>query len=1048
MNPALSPTSVSPAPLDTRTLTAAELGVWFATAALDPSGSTFNVGDCLEIAGPVVPGLLQEAHELLSGEVEACRATFTEGEEGPRLVLGDNPVWPLEVVDLRNEPKAQAVALAWMEADMRQSTDLQSGPLFSSALFLLAPDRVLYYCRGHHIVLDGFSLDILGRRLAEIYTALSVGRTLVPRVLGGLDVLAGEDAAYRASARSARDRAYWLARLDRTAEPPTLAARPAPGPRGTQRVRTDLGPGHTRELFSAAKRFGVTWPDLAIAVTAAYIAGFTGRTDLVLGLPISGRTSKSGRNVPGMTANILPMPIACEPAGTWSQLAKRVRAEVREASLHGLYRSEDMLRDLGLVGTGRSVYGPLINVLGLQTDLRFGQCQARHRSVHGVGVEDIAFTFRQNSAVDVELIIDANPRLYTAGETEGHLRRMLAFLDAVLAVEPDAPLSAVGLVDEQERATVLEWGAGVQADASAGLVPGLFARQATLTPGAVAVQDATVSMTYGELDDAANRLARLLVSREVGPGDVVALWLTRSARMVVAMLAVLRTGAAYLPLDPGYPAARLAYMAADACPAVILTESGILARAASPSALWVDLDDPSIVLELEAMPGSEFGAGERLRVLTPDHPAYVIYTSGSTGEPKGVVVPQRGAANLRNLAVERFALGPDTRLLQFVSPSFDMSVADVWMTLLTGGTLLTVDKDLIQPGPELEQFLNENAVTHVMLPPSALQVLSPDQVSASVTFVVAGEACTPHVVERWSAGRCLINAYGPTEASVYSTVSRPLRQRDAAAPTIGGPVPGFRVYVLDAALCLVPIGACGELYIAGEGLALGYLNRPSLTAARFVPDPFGSRGSRMYRTGDIVRWTPEGDLVFLNRNDDQVKVRGFRIELGEVEAVLLRQPGVARAAAVVREDRPGERRLAGYVVPENGVVIDPTALRAALAGQVPEHLIPVLTVLEAMPLTPSGKIDRTVLPAPYLEVAASGRTELDPVERRVAELVADVLGIEPPDADASFFDLGGDSLAAARLLGRMRVGFGVRPTMRELFAAPTVAGLARRVPRS
>ncbi|MGW2486095.1 amino acid adenylation domain-containing protein [Streptomyces sp. NPDC001606] len=1029
-----------------RPLTAAQLGVWFAGEAADPDGSTFNVGDYLEIKGPVSAETLTLAHHRLSAEVEACRVTFAEGEDGPVQIVGDAPCWPLTRVDLRDRSDSRAAALAWMEADMGRRTDLVAGPLFSAALFLLADDHLLYYRRGHHIVLDGWSLDLVGRRLAEIYTELAGG---VPQSrsapLAPMEILQQEDSAYRSSTRRDRDRDFWLARLAGAPEPPTLSPRPSPGPRGTQRVKTDLGPARVAGLLATAQRLGVAWSELAITATTVYVARLTDRTDVTLGMPISGRTSKAGRTVPGMTANILPLRVTCEPTDSWSELARRVRSEIRQITLHGRYRAEELLRDLGLVGRGRQISGPVVNVLGFESDLSFGPCTALRRSVQGVGVDDISVTFRQSSADEVELIVDANPRLYTEQEAQDHLRRLLDFLDQILEIGPDTPVSQPDLVGAKERALLLDWGTAADPGGPHHLVPDLFHVQAAATPHAVAIEDGTTSVTYAELDAQTNRIARLLTARGVGPGDVVALGLPRSIRLVAAMAAVLKAGAAYLPLDPGYPAPRLAYMAADARPALLLVDASTHQAMEALDAIRVNLDDPSVQGRLARLSDAPLGQADRTRPLDPEDPAYVIYTSGSTGSPKGVVVPQRGAANLRNLATECFGLGADTRLLQFVSPSFDMSVADVWMTLLTGGTLVVADKPRLQPGPELERLLTESAVTHVMLPPSVLQVLDPAQVPASVTFVVAGEACTPQVVQDWTGERILIDAYGPTEASVYATVSDELTLADAPAPPIGRPVPGFRVYVLDAGRRLVPAGVPGELYIAGVGLALGYLGRPELTADRFVPDPFGPPGSRMYRTGDLVRWTPDGNLVFLNRNDDQVKVRGFRIELGEVETLLLRLPGVARAAAMVREDRPGERRLAGYVVPADGVTLDPAELRARLAEQVPGHLVPLVTVVDTLPLTPSGKIDRAALPAPAVARATTSGAPLTAAEQRVADLFADVLGVPAPDADADFFELGGDSLSAARLLGRVRAAFGVRPTMRELFDAPTVAGLARRV---
>lgn len=1030
----------------------AQLGVWFASAAADPNGSTFSVGDCLSFDGPVNPDLLEVAHDLLSNEIEGSRLFFVDSGERPVQILGTTPAWPLRRVDCRADPDPATAAVRWIEGDMRSPVDLQSRPLFHAALLTLAADQHLYYRRSHHILLDGWSMDLLARRVADIYSDLSARQPVSTSPLGSLRTLLAEEAHYRGSARLRRDAEFWRAKLANAPHPVTLAVTPTPGPRGAQRVRAELGLPRITRLRAAAEGLGISWGEFALAATAAYILRLTGCTDFVLGLPVSGRMTKAGRSVPGMTANIIPLRLRCGSDITWPELATAIRSEVREATLHGRYRSEDLARDLGLVGSGRSVYGPVVNIMGFDHALTFAGMPARRGSVNGIGVEDISFTFWQSTSDSMELIVDANPRLYEPGQAEGHLTRLLAVIDAVIAAPSAQRVADLDLLDSAERDRLLAWSVARPTaplppdapgadDADADLAARLFDRARQASPDAPAIEFRGLTISYRELGDRASQLALSLGRRGIGPGALVALAMPRSVDLVTAMIAVIKTGAAYLPLDPAYPSARLSFMMADAHPALLVISAAHPVQLSAPQQLV--MGDGTAV-----EPAGGPRDGVPLGATAPEDPAYVIYTSGSSGSPKGVVVPHRGLASLLRLGRDCFRLGPGCRLLQFVSTSFDMSVADVWMTLMTGGTLVLADQEEIEPGPALEQFLTRQLITHVMLPPSTIQTLSPDHILDSTTIVVAGEECPPQVVAEWSPRCHLINAYGPTEASVYCAATEPLTRDQVRPVPIGRPTPGARLYVLDGRLRLVPAGEAGELYIGGVGVALGYLGLRDLTEARFVTDPHGPPGQRMYRSGDIVRWAPDGQLTFLHRNDDQVKVRGFRIELGEVEAALLRCPHVAAAAAAVQQSPTGDSQLVGCVIAADGASIDPATVREQLAEHLPAYLIPLIAVLDELPRTPSGKVDRRALPRPAMPAAGDGGTSASPAKKKLARMFADVLGISTPGPGDNFFDLGGDSLSAARLLGRINTAFGVRLTMRQFFASPTVTALASSLAHS
>ncbi|MFD7711537.1 amino acid adenylation domain-containing protein, partial [Streptomyces sp. NPDC059786] len=563
----------------------------------------------------------------------------------------------------------------------------------------------------------------------------------------------------------------------------------------------------------------------------------------------------------------------------------------------------------------------------------------------------------------------------------------------------------------------------------------LFGAWVARTPDAPAVTDGRRTWSYRELADRTERLAAALVRRGAGPDRTVALVLPRSLELIAAELAVARAGAAFLPVDPQYPAERRALMLTDASPAVVLDD---LAHVR-------DLLDA----DADADAGAEADAGadavDRPRVKC-DHAAYVIYTSGSTGTPKGVTVTHRGIAGFTAGAVEQYAVGPGDRVLQFSSPSFDASVLELFISVLTGATLV-VPPHGPWLGEELAAVLDEHRITHALIPPAALATLpapTREHPCPLRTLIVGAEACSAELVDRWAPGRRMINSYGPTEATIVASWTGPLTA-GGGTPAIGAALPGTRSHVLDAAMRPVPPGADGELYVGGDGVARGYLNRPGLTAGRFVADPFGPPGARLYRTGDRARWNADGELEYLGRVDRQVKVRGFRIEPGEIETVLRRHSGVRDAVVVVREDEPGRRQLVGYVTPD-----DPeqppgtTELRTSVAAVLPAHMVPsALVVLAALPLTPQHKIDRDALPAPARTAAQGQVAPRTPEERVLADVLADVLGAGTVGVLDDFFDLGGDSILAARALSRIREDLGVRLSIRDVFTARTVAALAR-----
>ena len=594
-------------------------------------------------------------------------------------------------------------------------------------------------------------------------------------------------------------------------------------------------------------------------------------------------------------------------------------------------------------------------------------------------------------------------------------------------------------------------------------LPELFQAQAAATPENAAVIRSDTELSYAELNGQANRLAHFMITQGIGPERVVALALPRSPELVVAILAVLKTGAAYLPLDPEYPGIQLCFMLTEAAPALLIgtvaTDRSLIDGTSTPRLL---LDDPDTAVKVAEQPVSNPTDAERTVALRPAHPAYVIFTSGSTGTPKGVVVSHRGLPGLATSLIDRLGIDARSRVLQSASINFDASVSDLFMALCSGAALVLPALHELLPGGPLRSLVERHRITHVALTPSALAMFEPGSLPSRVTLVVFGEECPAELVGEWAPRHRMINAYGPTEATACVTLSDPLAPLERRTPPIGRPIADNRAYLLDASLRSVAPGVVGELHLAGPGLARGYLHRPGLTAERFAACPFGEPGGRMYRTGDLARWNSDGELEFVGRVDEQGQIWGQRIEPGETASALRKHPDVAQAVAAIREDQPGHRRLVAYVVARHPAPVDaettglvdasplagrlPDTLRGFLWERLPAHLLPsAYVVLTRFPLTRNGKLDRAALPPPDFTAAVSATEPGTARERTLAELFAEVLGLPRIGGTDDFFAAGGTVLLAARLAARIRTALAVELTVWELCQTPTVTGVATRL---
>ncbi|MFI6318519.1 amino acid adenylation domain-containing protein [Nonomuraea sp. NPDC050556] len=989
----------------------------------------------LALDGPLDVARFRASWQVLLDRHPALRASFHQLGSGAAVQVIARAV-PLNwrESDLSHLPEDEALAEFDRLAEQTHAErfDLTQAPQLRLHLVRLGERRHRLVFTSHHIAADGWSLPLIIGDVLTVYESGGDGRALPPATpyRDYLDWLARQD---KAAAREAwRTELAGLDEATHVVPPETITT-----PLEPQRVGFELDDALSRRVVEFAGRHGVTANTLFQGIWALHLARLTGRDDVVFGAAVAGRPPEIPgiESAVGLFMNMLPVRARLTGAEPFLDML----ADLQERQVASMPHQHVGLSEINqLAGPGAAFdtivvfenYPPppprpegpgalVMRPAGIPNDTGHYPLSMRASvagRVHG------EFIYR--------------PDVVDRTEAEEMLASILRALEQVVA-EPRVPVGRVGLIGPLQRRLVVEEWNQTSVPLAAEPMPVLFRRQVERSPDAVAVVDEARSLPFSGLLDEAEALARLLVGLGVRRETRVGVLVGRSAELVVALVGVSLAGGVFVPVDPDYPVERITLILADSAPEVLLCTAAT--REAVPeefAGAVVVLDAPLAVDPRTVLPRVESGDG-----------AYVIYTSGSTGVPKGVLVTHAGLGNLASAQIERFGVTPASRILQFAALGFDAAISELCMALLSGGTVVLAGSESMPPRVSLGDAVRRWGITHVTVPPSVLAV-EDDLPDSLETLIVAGEACPPALVGRWSPGRRMINAYGPTETTVCATMSSPLSPGRDVVP-IGRPLPNMRAYVLDAFLQPVPPGVTGELYVVGAGLARGYLGRPGLTAERFVAVPASVNpahpGERMYRTGDRARWTREGELVFTGRADAQVKVRGYRIEPGEIEAVLADHPGVAQVAVVAREDGPGEKYLVAYVVPateagEDGALI--SALRETAAERLPEHMRPAALVpLEAMPLTPNGKVDHRALRAPDFARLSSGRGPRSAMEATLCELFAEVLGVDGVGADDSFFELGGDSITSMQLsaLAR-RKGLDLNPW--QVFEEKTAERLA------
>ncbi|MEW2493515.1 amino acid adenylation domain-containing protein [Streptomyces nodosus] len=1010
-------------------------GLLFHTVYHERSLDIYTARLCLDLEGELDAGALRESVAGLLRRHPNLRAAFRyERLSRPVQLIPREVALPWQEFDLRDLPEEeQTVRLRELtEAASDRTFDLARPPLLHFTLIHHGERAHRLVMAHHHILLDGWSV---GRLMTDLFTLYGAGgdESALPPVTPYRDYLAWLAGQDRTAAEEA-----WRTVLSGVEEPTRLVSDDRlRTPVAPERLLVEVPAGLSRELTAAARRQDLTVNTVFQGAWALVLSRLTGRTDVMFGGTVSGRPADlpGVENIVGLFINTLPVRVRLDPSEPVGEMLARFQRQQAGLMSHQHLNLPDVH---ALAGAS----GELFDTITVTENYPFDEQGFRELAgltivgAHGADANHYPLSVAALPGETLRIRFGYRPDVFSPADVAAIGARLVRMLEAVVR-DPSCPVGRLDVLGPEEREDVL-----LRRNDSGGerprTLPELFAERVARAPGDPAVVFEDTTLSYAELDRRADRLAHHLVSAGVRPEQYVALALPRSADLAVAVLAVHKAGAAYLPVDPDYPAERIAQMLDDARPAVVLTTTAVAAVLPAGDRSLLMLDDPATAARIAAAPDDRAPTSG----LTVDHPAYLIYTSGSTGRPKGVVVTHRGIASLVAAQRERFEVGPGSRVLQFASLSFDAAFWELVMGLLTGAALVLAPAERLRPGQPLADLVAEQRVTHATIPPAALAVLDRDALPEGITLVVAGEATAPELVGRWSPGRRMINAYGPSETTVCATMSAPLAGE--VVPPIGGPITGARVYLLDSALRPVLPGVPGELYVSGAGLARGYLGRPALTAGRFVANPFEGPGARMYRTGDIATWDQEGRLVFGGRADSQVKLHGFRIEPGEIESVLTAQDGIAQAAVIVREDRPGDHRLVAYLVPEAGAAAPGVAgVRTAVSDVLPSHMVPAaFMVLDELPVTPNGKLDKRALPAPDFSGVASGRTPRTPQEEILCGLFAEILGASVVGIDDSFFELGGHSLLATRLVTRIRSVFGVRLSLRSLFESPTVAGLA------
>ncbi|BBQ84905.1 TPA: enterobactin non-ribosomal peptide synthetase EntF [Kluyvera ascorbata] len=1029
-------------------LIAAQPGIWMAEA-LSTMPNAWSVAHYVELQGEVDGELLARAIAEGMMQADTLRMRFSE-ENGEVWQWVDESIrieaTPID--DLRQASDPQQEALARMNADLAQNSRVDSGnSLFCHRLYRIGDNRWFWYQRYHHLLVDGFSFPAITRQISLIYQAWQRGEATPASAFTPFADVVEEYQRYRHSDAWARDKAFWAEQRKTLPSPASLSPAPLPGRAQSSHIwRLKLAADRRTFARLTASAPQCQPADLALALVTLWLGRLCGRSEYAAGFIFMRRMGSAALTATGPVLNVLPLAVTLNGQETLAQLATRLAAQLKKMRRHQRYDAEQIVRDAGKAAGDEALFGPVFNVKMFDYRLAFDDVNAITHTLATGPVNDLELALFPDEDGGLSLEILANQQRYDKAVLQQHIGRLTSLLQQ-FADNPTLSCADAELLtgDEYHRlATINATGKSLPPATLSSLV----ATQAAKTPDAVALRDADYCFTYREMRQQVVALANVLRQRGVAPGDSVAVALPRSVFLTLALHAIVEAGAAWLPLDTGYPDDRLQMMLEDARPSLLITADDQLHRFP---------DVASLCLNAPLTPGDD----RPLMLAQPQQTAYIIFTSGSTGRPKGVMVGHEAIVNRLLWMQDQYPLTADDVVAQKTPCSFDVSVWEFWWPFITGASLVMAEPEAHRDPLAMQRFFAQYGVTTTHFVPSMLAAfvasLTPDNVASCCSLrrvFCSGEALPTALCREWEVLTHvpLHNLYGPTEAAV--DVSGYPAYGEALAAVTGNSVPiGFPVWntglrILDAMMRPVPFGVAGDLYLTGIQLAQGYLGRPDLTASRFIADPFAP-GERMYRTGDVARWLDNGAVEYLGRSDDQLKIRGQRIELGEIDRVMQTLPDVEQAvshACVINQAAAtggDARQLVGYVVSSSGLPLDSAALLAQLRDRLPPHMVPVVLLqLSALPLSANGKLDRKALPLPSLTQKTAGRAPQSPTETQVAEAFSQLLGCEIRDIDADFFALGGHSLLAMRLAAMLSQRIGRQVTPGQVMVSSTVGKLS------
>ncbi|MBK1514742.1 enterobactin non-ribosomal peptide synthetase EntF [Klebsiella variicola] len=1032
-------------------LVAAQPGIWMAERLSTLPGA-WSVAHYVELRGALDPALLGKAIVAGLQQADTLSLRFEE-EEGEvwQWVAADRTFGEPSIIDLRTAPDPHRAATERMQADLAQDLRVDGGnPLVCHQLLRVGDDRWYWYQRYHHLLVDGFSFPAITRQIAAIYRAWQRGEATPESPFTPFAEVVDEYQRYAGSEAWQRDKAFWQAQRQALPAPASLSAAPLGGRAAGSdiwRMKLEMNADAFRRLAGHAPQCQPA--DLALALTTLWLGRLCNRMDYAAGFIFMRRMGSAALTSTGPVLNVLPLAVHIDAQETLADLAMRLAAQLKKMRRHQRYDAEQIVRDSGKAAGDEPLFGPVLNVKVFDYQLDIDGVQAVTHTLATGPVNDLELALFPDETGGLSLEILANKARYDEAELRRHVARLTALL-AQFAADPALRCGEAEMLSADELARLAAVNDTV-VPLPATTLSALVADQARKTPDAPALADARWQFSYREMRQQVVALAQLLRQRGVKPGDSVAVALPRSVFLTLALHGIVEAGAAWLPLDTGYPDDRLRMMLEDARPSLLITSEDQLARFS---------DIPGLESLCYQQPLAA-GDDAPLALSKPDHTAYIIFTSGSTGRPKGVMVGQTAIVNRLLWMQDRYPLSAQDVVAQKTPCSFDVSVWEFWWPFIAGAQLVMAEPEAHRDPQAMQQFFARYGVTTTHFVPSMLAAfvasLDADSVAACRTLrrvFCSGEALPTELCREWErlTGAPLHNLYGPTEAAVdvswYPACGPELAAVTGSSVPIGWPVWNTGLRILDAAMRPVPPGVAGDLYLTGIQLAQGYLGRPDLTASRFIADPFAP-GERMYRTGDVARWLTNGAVEYLGRSDDQLKIRGQRIELGEIDRVMSGLPDVAQAvshacvfnqAAATGGDA---RQLVGYLVSDSGLPLDTAALKARLAEQLPPHMVPVVLMqLAELPLSANGKLDRKALPLPTLGGERSGRPPEPGMETLVTTAFSQLLGCEVNDIDADFFALGGHSLLAMRLAAQLSRQLARQVTPGQVMVASTVGKLS------